>query len=303
MPTHYLLVDYENVKRLNPALLASGDHHVILFLGPQEAKLPVELVLAMERLGPRGQYVRLQTRGPNALDFLLCHHLGTLTARAPRARFHVLSRDTGFDPLLAHLCALGYHCVRVATLEELPGARLPAVARGAIPAPPAPPPAVAAPADAVARAVALLHKFRHNKPASVTTLRGTLRALCLPEAPPEQVTALISALVAAGYVQLTGEAVSYALPPPPAPAPVPAPPAVAAQAPAVATDPVARAVALLHKFRHKPASVTALHKHLSTQYFPQPPADQVSALINTLVARGYVQIKGARVTYALPAAD
>ena len=191
--------------------------------------------------------------------------------------------------------------MRVATLEELPGARLPAVARGAIPAPPAPPPAVAAPApadatDPVARAVALLHKFRHNKPASVTTLRGTLRALCLPEAPPEQVTALISALVAAGYVQLTGEAVSYALPPPPLPdsAPVPPPP----------VDPVAHAVQFLRKFPlTKPASVTALHKHLSTQYFPQPPADQVSALINTLVARGYVQIKGARVTYALPAAD
>lgn len=139
MPTHYLLVDYENVKRVNPTLLASGDHHVILFLGPQEDKLPVELVLAMERLGPRGQYVRLRTRGPNALDFLLCHHLGTLMTRAPRARFHVLSRDTGFDPLLAHLRAQGYHCARVATLEELPGAKPPGAVRGAIPALPAPP--------------------------------------------------------------------------------------------------------------------------------------------------------------------
>ena len=257
MPTRYLLVDYENVKRLNPALLASGDHHVILFLGPQEAKLPVDLVLAMERLGPRGQYVKLRTRGPNALDFVLCHHLGTLTVREPRARFHVLSRDTGFDPLLAHLCAQGYHCARVATLDDLPGAKTPAVAHGTTPSPVTPPavtaaaPAPVATKQMVAGAVALLHKFPHNKPASVTTLHGTLRAQCLPEAPPEQVTALIDALVAAGYVRLTGEAVSYALPPPPA---------VAAQAPADTADAVARAVALLHKFRHnKPASVTTLH--------------------------------------------
>ncbi len=297
MPTHYLLVDYENVKRVNPTLLASGDHHVILFLGPQEDKLPVELVLAMERLGPRGQYVRLRTRGPNALDFLLCHHLGTLMTRAPRARFHVLSRDTGFDPLLAHLRAQGYHCARVATLEELPGAKPPGAVRGAIPALPAPPPAVAAKApavatDPVARAVALLHKFPHNKPASVTTLHGTLRNLCVPQAPPEQAAALIDALVAKGYVQLTGEAVTYALPPPPGPAPVPPAPA----------DPVTRAVALLHKFRHnKPTRVTTLHGTLRALCLPQAPPDQVTALLNTLVARGYVQLTGARVTYALPA--
>ena len=293
MPTHYLLVDYENVKRLNPALLASGDGHVILFLGPQEAKLPVELVLAMERLGPRGQYVRLRTGGPNALDFLLCHHLGTLTARAPRARFHVLSRDTGFDPLLAHLCALGHHCARVATLEELPWAKLPGVAHGAVTAPPALAPVAPASADPVARAVALLHKYPHNKPASVTALRGTLRHLCGPQTAPEQAAALIDALVARGYVRITGEAVTYALPTPPVSAPVPPAP----------VDPVAHAVQFLRKFpRTKPTSVTALHKHLSTQHLPQAPADQVSALIGTLVARGYVQIKGARVAYALPAA-
>ena len=302
MPTRYLLVDYENVKRLNPALLASGDHHVILFLGPQEAKLPVDLVLAMERLGPRGQYVKLRTRGPNALDFVLCHHLGTLTAREPRARFHVLSRDTGFDPLLAHLGAQGYHCARVATLDELPGAKTPGVAHGTTPSPVTPPavtaaaPAPVATKQMVAGAVALLHKFPHNKPASVTTLHSTLRRLCRPQASPAQVTALIDALVAAGYVQLSGAAVSYALPPLPAAEPGPAP------VPPVPADPVTHAVQFLRKFpRTKPTSVATLHKHLSVQHLPQAPADQVTGLIDALVARGYVRLTGARVTYALPA--
>jgi len=311
MSIPYLLIDYENVKRLNPALLACGEFHVILFLGPQDTKLPVNLVLAMDHLGARGQYVVLQTSGPNALDFLLSHHLGTLTARDPQAFFFILSRDTGFDPLMAHLRGQGCHCARVTTLEEIPrppteGAPVrplpphdhsaPATA-GEEPAPATATNAAPAAADAlVTRAVALLHKFPHNKPASVTTLHSTLRPLCGPQAPPEQVTALVTALAARGYVHLNGEAVAYTLPPPPASAlgtlEVAAPP-----------DLVSRAVHFLHKFPHcKPASVTALHNHLRALCFPQAPTEQVRGLITALAARGWVRISGEAVTYALPAA-
>ena len=62
MRTNYVLIDFENVHVKSLELL-EGDHfRVIVFLGPKNTKLPVDLVLAMQRFGDRGEYVLLETR-------------------------------------------------------------------------------------------------------------------------------------------------------------------------------------------------------------------------------------------------
>ena len=64
MKTNHVLIDYENVHVMSLELL-QGDHfRVVVFLGPRNTKLPVELVLAMQRFGTRAEYGA--TDGPNA---------------------------------------------------------------------------------------------------------------------------------------------------------------------------------------------------------------------------------------------
>lgn len=120
MKTNYVLIDYENVQPKNLALLQAEHFRVKVFLGANLAKLPVELVTAMQTLGARAEYVRIAGNGPNALDFHIAYYIGTISAGDPEAFFHIISKDTGFDPLIAHLKDKGIPCKRSATLDAIP---------------------------------------------------------------------------------------------------------------------------------------------------------------------------------------
>src|SRR3546814_10787787 len=103
MKTNYILIDYENVQPKNLALL-EGDHfRVKVFIGAALAKLPSDLVAGMQALGSRAEYIRISGNGPNALDFHIAYYIGKIASEEPKAFFHIISKDTGFDPLIAHL--------------------------------------------------------------------------------------------------------------------------------------------------------------------------------------------------------
>jgi hypothetical protein len=93
MKTNYVLVDYENVKVAHVERLSDERFRVILFLGTQDTKLPLDLVLAMQQLRDRGSYVVLDAHGRNALDFHIAYYLGALATKDPHRLFpHRLER-------------------------------------------------------------------------------------------------------------------------------------------------------------------------------------------------------------------
>ena len=120
MRTNYVLIDYENVQPKNLALLSQEHFRVIVFIGANQAKLPVELVTAMQTLGSRAEYVRISGNGPNALDFHIAYYIGALSTADKDAFFHIISKDTGFDPLVAHLKEKSVFCKRSASLDAIP---------------------------------------------------------------------------------------------------------------------------------------------------------------------------------------
>lgn len=120
MRTNYVLIDFENVHVKSLDLLKGEHFHVIVFLGPKNTKLPVDLVLAMQAFGERAEYVLLEASGANALDFHLAFHLGRLATADPAGFFHIISKDTGFDPLIVHLKSRKVFSVRSASIEEMP---------------------------------------------------------------------------------------------------------------------------------------------------------------------------------------
>ena len=76
---------------------------VVLFVGAKQAKVPFDLAVAMQALGEKAKYIKIAGSGRNALDFHIAFYVGELSTKEPDAYFYVISRDTGFDPLIKHL--------------------------------------------------------------------------------------------------------------------------------------------------------------------------------------------------------
>lgn len=119
MRTNYVLIDYENVKIRSLAPLREEHFHVKVFLGPNNTKVPVALVLSMKAMGQRAEFVTLKTMGRNALGFHLAYYLGSLAAVDETASFHIISGDCSFDPLLRHLKTMNIHAMRSESIEKM----------------------------------------------------------------------------------------------------------------------------------------------------------------------------------------
>ncbi len=120
MKTNYVLIDMENVIPENLELLEQDWIKVLLFVGKNQTKLPISVVKAVQRLGTRAEYIEMSGTGHNALDFHIAFYIGRIAAFEKDVYFHVISNDTGFDPLIDHLKSLHVFADRVAKIEEIP---------------------------------------------------------------------------------------------------------------------------------------------------------------------------------------
>lgn len=218
MKTNYILIDYENVQVKSLVLLKGEQFRVRVFLGPKNTKLPVELVLAMQELGERAEYIVLETSGSNALDFHIAYYLGVLAATDPAGFFHIISKDTGFDPLIQHLKARKVFCARSPSIEEMP-CFINKVATSPVEVNEATCEARSNPTNGRASvnelikvAVEDLIKRKASKPRTPKTLRSTIHAKCGKELPASDIEAVYEALVKRGYVKVDGQKVTYTLP-------------------------------------------------------------------------------------------
>jgi hypothetical protein len=195
--TQYVLIDYENVQPANLALLGDGPFKVRVFLGPNQARIPVSLATALQTFGRDAEYVVLETSGSNALDFHIAYYVGVLSSEEPSAVFHIISKDSGFDPLIKHLKSKGVLAYRSKGIAEMQFFKADLPATG----------------DAqLDTAIAHLVRLKTAKPRAQRTLLGTLHALFKKELSEEQLSALFSALCSRGFVKMEGTKVSYDLP-------------------------------------------------------------------------------------------
>ena len=237
MKTNYVLIDFENVQVKSLELLTGEHFNVRVFLGPTNKKIPIDLVVAMQRLGTRADYITLETSGANALDFHIAYYLGRLTTDDQAGFFHIISKDTGFDPLIRHLKVKGILCARSSSIEEMPCfnssivlAAQKSVTTVELPQPEnsksAPPSSESRvpKADAssgveeaaieklIKSVVDDLIKRKNAKPRTPKALMGTIHARCGKQIPAAEIDAVYDALVMREYVKIDGAKVTYALP-------------------------------------------------------------------------------------------
>lgn len=197
MRTNFVLIDYENVQPKDIGLLQSGPFKVKVFLGPKQSKILVTLAKALQPLGSNAEYVLLETAGNNAVDFHIAYYVGVLSCEDSTAYFHIISKDSGFDPLIKHLKRRKILAQRSACIAEMPYFK---PARPVIPE------------AQIEVVVADLLRRKAAKPRTKKSLINTLQALFKKELSEQQISELLTALCTRGVVKVVGTKVTYDLP-------------------------------------------------------------------------------------------
>jgi hypothetical protein len=195
--TNYVLIDYENVQPEAMAVLGEEHFKVIVFVGANQAKVTFDVASALQQMGDRAEYVKITGNGSNALDFHIAYYIGRLASIEPDAYFHIVSKDSGFDPLIQHLKAKKILACRSKDVTEIP---LVKAANSK------------SPSDRLAVVISDLQRRGSAKPRTVKTLSSTINGIFQKQLSEQDVAALLTALQKAGVVTVSATKVSYSLP-------------------------------------------------------------------------------------------
>ena len=194
---NYVLIDYESVQPDALSVLHEDHFRLIVFVGATQAKVAFETAAALQRMGERATYVKISGSGPNALDFHIAFYIGQLALQEGSPYFHIISKDTGFDPLIQHLKTRKILAARWRDVAEIP--LLKVSNAKSLP-------------EKLAIIVEHLKARGAARPRKVKTLMNTIGALFQKQVPEEELLSLIGELQAQGLVAVTETNVSYSLP-------------------------------------------------------------------------------------------
>lgn len=196
MKTNFVLVDFENVRPDNVGVLNGRSFKIKVFVGAGQARIPFELARSLHAFGPDAEYVQIDGNGRNALDFHIAYYIGRLAAENPDASFYVISKDTGFDPLIKHLKAQGISCQRSKSIPDIFESKLSSSEPTA---------------DNVDAIIANLARRKTGKPKTLKTLRGTINALFQNKLQEAELDELIEKLANRGVIKVANGKVQYGM--------------------------------------------------------------------------------------------
>jgi hypothetical protein len=75
MKTNFVLVDFENVQPNNFSLLNGYSFKIKVFLGANQAKIPIDMARTLQLFGPDVEYIQIEGNGSNALDFHIAYYI------------------------------------------------------------------------------------------------------------------------------------------------------------------------------------------------------------------------------------
>ncbi|KJV07371.1 hypothetical protein VZ94_05270 [Methylocucumis oryzae] len=197
MRKNYIFIDYENVQPLSLDLPKGYPFKVILFLGINQTKIPIELATSMHLLGSDAEYVRIQGNGKNALDFHIAFYLGRLFEKDSMGYFHIISNDSGFDVLIKHLRDKKVLIQRYAQVYDIPALK---VSNSKTPD------------EKIQVVVEHLVKRGNAKPRKVETLSNTINSLFMGALSKEELETLINKLAQKKLITIEDKNVHYNLP-------------------------------------------------------------------------------------------
>ena len=140
----------------------------------------------------------MEGTGHNALDFHIAYYLGLLVAKHPADRFVIVSKDAGFDPLIAHLRGRNIRCERIPSLARLIPAEAPGMQCE----------------EKLAKLITDLSRLKNSRPRTLKTLTSTIRAKFPKALSEEQLDWLLKQLRHREIVTETNGKLTYQFPEP-----------------------------------------------------------------------------------------
>jgi len=196
MKINYVLIDYENVQPAALEILNKEHFKVIVFVGANQTKVTFDVASALQGMGERADYIKISGNGPNALDFHLAFYIGQLSTQNPESYFHIISKETGFDPLIEHLKSKKIFVCRSKDITDIPMLK---VANSKTSH------------EKFSSIVSDLKRRGTSRPRTVKTLSSTINSIFQKQLPEHELVELLDELQKQNIVNINGTKVSYAL--------------------------------------------------------------------------------------------
>ncbi|PSV00999.1 PIN domain-containing protein [Photobacterium kishitanii] len=116
--THFF-IDGENVQPSDFDEVKDMDGTKVWFLGNINDRIKTTVFERFLMSNIDAEVINLTRRARNALDFHITYLLGKITAQQPRAKFYIISRDAGYDPLIKYISDDGFKIKRITTFSEV----------------------------------------------------------------------------------------------------------------------------------------------------------------------------------------
>lgn len=196
-PNNFVLIDFENVQPTNIEILKKHPFKIFVFVGENQVRIPFEIANALQEFGSEAKYIKIKGNGQNSLDFHIAFYIGQLSIQDQEGYFHIVSKDTGFDPLVKHLRSKKIKANRVNDLAEIPILRISNTTDKD---------------EKISAIVKNLAGRGQSRPRKITTLSNTINSLFTNKLDENELQGVIKLLQAKKYISLNQENVSYNLP-------------------------------------------------------------------------------------------
>lgn len=194
MRKNYVLIDYENVQPNYMAALDAEHFYVLVFVGANQTKVTYEVASVLQSMGSRAQYIKISSSGSNALDFHIAYYIGQIVAAEPEAYFHIISKDSGFDPLVQHLKSKKILASRVKTVAEIPLVKI-STSKSA--------------SEKASAVMANLMQRGASKPRTLKTLGSTINALFQKSLTEQEISAVVEEMKLQKVISINETKVVY----------------------------------------------------------------------------------------------
>ena len=197
MSTNYILIDFENVQ---PKALFNIDverSKVIVFVGANQKKITIDSAAALQRMGSNVEYIKISGNGPNALDFHIVFYIGQLATQDPSAHFYIISKDTGFDPLIKHLKTKKISVTRSRDVTSISMTK---------------PTKKKSTAEKIEITITNLQQRGASRPRTLKTLSSTVNSIFQKQLSDKELNSLIRTLQNKKIITVSGTKVSYTFP-------------------------------------------------------------------------------------------
>jgi hypothetical protein len=111
-----IYVDFENVPNIE--IEEIDDTRIFLFIGENQKRLSTSVVRTIQPLGRHAEWIQISGTGKNALDFHIAYYLAIYKDQ-PETEHYIISKDAGFDPLIAHANGIGQKVKRVVSFADV----------------------------------------------------------------------------------------------------------------------------------------------------------------------------------------